>query len=332
MRTITNRADLPIPMYNALAADTYIGGGDISATRLISPPRIVALRKYHEDEIKEDASDRVWSLLGSSVHRMLELSKGEGDDLTVETRLKMPVQGIDVNDDTWRWIVTAQPDVYSARAISLWDYKVTSVYSVLFGSKPEWEKQVNIQAALHRHNGDKVERGYIVAIMRDWQKRKALYEKNYPREAVVQISLPIWTQEEAIDYIRKRVRLHQKYQLAYEQSKDVESLPLCTDEERWYRGHKFAVKKMDKTGKINKKADRVFTTKTDALQYMTDHAISLPKGKSYAPVEERPGENIRCMSYCDVWFKCGFGRQIREEAARKAMATQDPLVNEEEED
>ena len=62
-RTITNKYGLPSSLYNALANDPYVGGGDISITRLIAPPRIVALRKRHEAEIVEDASDRIWSLL-----------------------------------------------------------------------------------------------------------------------------------------------------------------------------------------------------------------------------------------------------------------------------
>lgn len=118
MRTITNDAELPVPMFNALAHDGYVGGGDISSTRLIAPPRIVTLRKFHENEITEDASDRIWSLLGQSTHAILERSvkPGQEKEIIVETRLSMPFQGIERSDsDTgfWRWIVTGQPDVTS---------------------------------------------------------------------------------------------------------------------------------------------------------------------------------------------------------------------------
>jgi len=302
-------------MFNALKADTYVGGGDISATRIIAPPRIVALRKFHEDEIQEDAADRIWSLLGSSTHRILELSTGETEGLKIEHRLGMDIEG---------WRVTGQPDVWHDGAI--YDYKVTSVWSVLFGEKPEWERQLNIQAMLHRHGGDKVSSVSIVAILRDWQARKARFEKDYPGQAVKVIGLPLWSQDEAIEYVTKRVKLHQKTQADYIKSgKNPDTLPMCTEDERWYRGAGWAVKKMDSKGKINKKADRVFTSLTDARQYQSDNASQLPKGKSWAPLEERKGENIRCLQYCDVWFKCPFGK-----ALHAALVNETPAGEEEE--
>lgn len=336
-RTITNNANLPRPMYNALAADTYVGGGDISATRLIGPPRIVTLRKYHEPEIKEDASNRIWSLLGSATHRMLELSAGEG--IRVEERQSYRFKGINIKDaGDWYWDVTAQPDVLEGTVLS--DYKVTSVWSVLHGEKPEWERQLNIQAALHRLNGDDITEAFIIAILRDWQVSKARFERDYPRVAVMKISIPLWPQAEAVEYIERRVRVHQKAQLDYEESgQNPDVLPLCTETERWYRGGGFAVKKKNtKTGVENKKADRVFDNKTDALQFITDNPLDKaigPKGRTSPAkdkvyfIEERKGENKRCIDYCDVAEFCPFGRQVHAEL--KAAQTEKALVNENDE-
>lgn len=323
MRTITNEADLPLPMFNALSHDGYVGGGDISSTRLIAPPRIVTLRKFHEDEIVEDASDRIWSLLGQSTHAILERSVKPGQEkmLVVETRLSMPIQGIEDDSETgfWKWTVSGQPDVYQYTNRNIYDYKVTSVWSVIFG-KSDWERQLNIQAALHRHKGDEVDGINIIAIIRDHQKRKAKLEKDYPPQAVKRISFPMWTQEETIEYMKGRVRLHQKAQLAYARRKkdtgqwDDSVLPMCTDDERWYRGAVFAVKYQDKNGKINKNAKRKFDNLTDARQFVLDNANNVPKGKTFAPIEERKGEYKRCMEYCDVWKFCAFGRQVHAEA------------------
>lgn len=316
MRTITNLAGLPDPVYRALASNNYVGGGDISATRIIAPPRIVALRKFHEDEIVEDASDRIWSVLGSAGHKVLEMSAT--DEEIVETRLSMPFDGIKEGKGFLRWTVTGQPDLYQPKNRAIYDYKYTSVWSVL-SEKTDWEKQVNIQAMLHRYQKDLVEQGFIVAFMRDWQVRKAKFEKNYPPVQAKVISIPLWPNEEAIDYVSKRVRLHQKAQKDYMASGfDADVLPMCSEDERWYRGHGYAVKKQDKNGKINKKADRVFTSLTDARQFMVDNTSTLPKGKSWAPIEERKGENIRCMDYCDVWAFCPFGRKLREDLQSKA--------------
>jgi hypothetical protein len=316
MRTITNRANLPTPMYNALAHDGYVGGGDTSSTKLIGPPRIATLRKFHEDEIVEDASDRIWSLMGKAVHYILATSGGvKPEEYIRETRLMMPVQGIEKDGDFWTWKVSGQPDVFHKPGRRLSDYKVTSIWSVLFGSKPEWEKQLNIQALLHRHNGDTVDTAEIIVIMRDWVVGKARREKNYPQTATMSIPLPVWPKEDQLDYVRRRVRIHQKAQQDYEVAKDANVLPLCTDEERWYRGHKYKVKKKSlKDGRVNIKSDRVFDNKTDALQFMSDNAGNLPKGKIWAPLEEQPGQNLRCLFYCDVAKFCPFGQKVQADA------------------
>lgn len=326
-RTITNHANLPRPMYRALAADTYVGGGDISATRIIAPPRIVALRKYHEDEIVEDASDRVWSLLGSSVHRMLELS---ASDEVVEARLSTKVKGIKLEEGEWVWEVTGQPDLYDQKHKALYDYKVTSVWSVLFGDKPEWDRQLNIQAMLHRLKGDEVSEAYIVAILRDWQMRRSKFEKDYPATAVHKIAIPLWPQAQVVDYVQARVKLHQKVQKDYEDSDfDPDILPLCTPEERWLSGNVVAVKRMDKSGKINKKADRLFPTEAEAKQFQVENKDVL-KGKTWAPLEHRMGENKRCLDYCDVNRFCPFYQSLVKQAEAAALGrdSSEALVNE----
>lgn len=315
VRPLTNKANLPEPVYRALCKDSYQGGGDISITRLIMPPRIVALRKKHAKEIVTDASDVIWSVMGQAGHTVMERSADS--EMKVEERLFMPIQGVTLESgDNWTWQLSGQPDLYDTRNFALYDYKFTSVWTVLFGDKPEWVKQVNLQAMLHRHKGDRVERGAIIAFLRDWQARKARFERDYPQHQVMTINIPMWPQEEVVEYAENRVRLHQKSQQDFKRANwDPEALPLCTPDERWYRGHKFKVKKMnEKTGVINKKADRNFDSITDARQYMTDNALGLPKGKVWAPIEEVKGENIRCMDYCDVWQFCPFGRKLHEEA------------------
>lgn len=310
-RTITNRFGLPGSLYNALSNDTYVGGGDISITRLISPPRIVALRKRHEAEIIEDASDRIWSLLGQSAHLVAERAAFGLEGVTAETRLKMPISGIIKPDgQPWVWELSGQPDVYEGTTIS--DYKITSVWSFMFGEKPEWDQQVNLQAMLHRNNGDTVNQVRIIAILRDWQKRKAQFEKDYPPVAVHVANFPIWSYEEQLAFATRRVKVHQTAQRDFKLSEyDPSVLPLCTPDERWYRGGTFAVlRKQTKTGKENKKSDRLCKTKTEAEEFMQNNTP--PKGTEYMPVKERPGQNIRCMDYCDVAMFCDFGRKLKE--------------------
>lgn len=317
-RTITNRFGLPSSLYAALVNDPYVGGGDISVTRLIAPPRVVALRKKHESEIVEDASDRIWSLLGQSAHLVAERAAAGLKQVKAETRLFMPFDGLMKPDgQRWRWQLSGQPDVYEEGVIS--DYKVTSVWSFMFGDKPEWDQQLNLQAMLHRFKGDAVEQVQIIAILRDWQKRKAKFEKDYPPINVHVLSFPVWSFKDQQDFALEKIMLHQTVQKNFKLSSfDPESLPLCTPDERWYRGAGFAVKRYHvKTGNVNKKADRLFGTEAEATQYMLDNSRAIPKNTAYAPIEKRPGENIRCIDYCDVAMFCPFGRKLKEEEARK---------------
>ena len=83
---LTNRLNLPDAFVAAVAGDPYSPGiplpntkGVYSVTTLIGPPQIKRLLDQHEDELSEDVSDRVWALLGRSVHKMLEHSAGTSE-------------------------------------------------------------------------------------------------------------------------------------------------------------------------------------------------------------------------------------------------------------
>jgi hypothetical protein len=117
-------------MYRALAHDGYMAGqrkADISVTTLIGPPKINQLKKRHSDFIVEDASDRVWALLGQSVHKVLELAGGE-DEMT-EKRLYKEING---------WTLTGQTDLYETGNKVISDFKVTSVFSFLLKEPGCW--------------------------------------------------------------------------------------------------------------------------------------------------------------------------------------------------
>ena len=120
MMKVTNHFNLPGPLINAIkgfdkAYKDSRGDTQISVTELISPPLIRRLKKEHWDEIEEDASERVWSILGSAVHSILEHA-GSENDLT-EERLFLEVDKVKVS---------GQADLYEANG-TLSDYKITSV-------------------------------------------------------------------------------------------------------------------------------------------------------------------------------------------------------------
>lgn len=293
----TNVSNLPPAVMNLLTSQAYEPKGDTSVTRLIKPPRIVALQKRHHDKIVQDAQQYSWSLLGSAVHAMLQGSAGDG--VIVEKRLHTEIFGWDVN---------GQPDIYYPDTRIEHDYKVTSVWAFIFADKPEWEQQLNLNAMLHRLHGQPVEQIAIIAILRDWQQRKAETERDYPQHAIHVVGQPVWDQDQCIDFAEQRVALHQDAQKLPD-----DELPLCMEKERWFRTGGFPVMKNN-----NKRADRVYDTQGEATKHIERETINLKKGRFFMPVVERPGENIRCIRYCDVAEFCPFGRaeKAKHEAER----------------
>lgn len=286
---LTNNSNLPPGILNLLRNSAYEAKGDTSTTRLIKPPRIVALYKRHGAKIKIDAQELAWSVLGQAVHVMLERSAGE--DMIVETRLHTQIYGWDVN---------GQPDVYYPKQELIDDYKVTSVWSFIYTAKEEWEAQLNLNAMLHRLLDQPVSELRIVAFLRDWQMQKAMREMKYPQNPIHTVGQVVWDMDRVVDYAEARVRLHQDAQALPD-----EELPLCSPKERWYRSGGWRVMKNG-----NKKADRVCNTEGEAKKFITDNSVALKPGRYYLEPVETPGVNMRCQHYCEARSVCAFALSL----------------------
>ena len=277
---ITNKFNLPEPVYKALIADNYSRGeSNRSVTQLIDSPRKRILCAEYDDQIEEDASDLVWRVFGTAVHHIFE--EQASGAYTPEERLFAEVDG---------WVISGAIDIQKDEGnahVTLSDYKTTSVWSVIFGKK-EWHNQLNFYAWLvEQARPVTVKALKVVAVLRDWKKREAEKDpKNYPAAPIIVVDIPLWTEGERDNYVRERVRIHQDAEFDRLTGAD---LPFCTPEERWVRPSKVAVMK----GK-NKRAVRVFDSKEDAEQLVAD---SDPADKLW--VEERVGEAVRCaQGYC----------------------------------
>lgn len=276
---ITNNADLPEPLARAVSFDGYDHQpGTYSATALVAPPRIRVLRERHDDDIEVDVSDLIWRSYGSAMHALME--HAGADDALQEERLSMPVGGA---------VVTGKPDLYTSAGV-LWDFKTTSVWSVIDGTvKPEWEAQLNIYAALLRHHGFPVREVRIAAILRDWSAGKAKGGDNYPRQAAQVLPVTLWPDDLAQAYVEARVALHLQ-----SDTFDDDVLPVCGAEERWQDPSRFAVMKPGR-----KSAVRLLDTSPEAESM----AFTLGGGHH---VVERPSEPRRCQDYCDVAPWCNW--------------------------
>lgn len=266
--TLTNKMNLPQSIVNAVVNDPYSkGASDISVTTLITPPYQRKLKETVEQV--EDVSDRIWSLIGQSVHTILERAYQNEEGVRVEERLFTECNG---------WTVSGQFDVIEGDC--LFDFKVTSVWSVIGDTKVEWEQQLNLLRLLAIRNGIEVNRLRIIAILRDWSKGKAM-QADYPSVQVVPIDIPVWPIELAEAYLLNRVKAHQHPEP-----------PPCTPEERWGTPEKFALMKAGR-----KTAVKLYDSEHEAAQ------AARQGGKDYVVVH-RPGVYRRCADYCSVSHGC----------------------------
>ena len=276
---LTNKYNLPGPIINAIKGFDHAyqkGRGDakISVTQLINPPLIKFLKEEHYDEIVEDASGRIWSIIGSAIHSILEHA-GSANDLT-EERLAVTIDDVKIS---------GQGDLYEADG-TLSDYKVTSVWSVKGYAKPEWISQLNVLAYLYEEAGFKVSKLQIVAILRDWSKGMSKRGGDYPKCNVKVIPIERWSRDRALEYIKERIAIHT--------SDDV---PECTSAEKWEKPTVYAVMKAGRKSAIKLYETREEAEKDDRGTY----------------IETRPGSCLRCEDYCSVNKWCPYYENKEEE-------------------
>jgi hypothetical protein len=278
---ITNNFNIPAPLYQHALRDGYSkGASDYSVTEIIGAPRVQALRRKHWADMTQDASESLWSLLGTALHSVAERSQVENH--TTEERLFIEIDGI-----TLSGAIDLQHE--QDGQVEITDYKFTSVYS-LKGTKPEWEQQQNIYAWLvEKVKGKKVSSIRICAILRDWTKREAEASESYPQAPIQIVDVEMWGAEKTEQYVRERIEMHRQAKVSFDWGEELQP---CSDEERWTRPTTYAVKKEG-----GKRALRVFEIKEEA-QELSDNTP-----KSF--VETRPGVSVKCEgNYCGVSQWC----------------------------
>lgn len=219
----TNEHNLPAPLVRAIEQHEH-RSADYSASMLSNSARQVWLKRRHEDEIVEDVSDRIWALFGTAVHAIAAMGEGKAD-LVEQYFEEEVVPGIKVS---------GHADQYDAESKGLDDYKSTSAWSVVYGSRmKEWSEQLNTYAWFYRRAKFPVERLRIIAFLRDWSKKFVKPDGSYPTCQVVTLDIPLWTEEQQLAFILERVRMFESHSLTSD-----DELPFCTDEERWARDGK----------------------------------------------------------------------------------------------
>ncbi len=263
--------------------DKYNAGrGDarMSVTQLLSPPRILILRKQHDHEIEDDVSQRTWAMMGSAIHNLLEEACKDQPNHLAEERIEITLDG---------WKISGQVDVQVVgNTCEVIDWKFTSSWKYLLKQFKDWEEQLNCYAYLIRKGkGWDIDNMSVVMFVRDFMKTKADTTEGYPPSPVVRVPISLWDITKQEEFLRHRIHVHKDALRAVAWGEEP---PLCTDEERWKRASDWAARKPD-----NKNASKV-----GAKQDVQDWLDKRKDAADYV-LEEREDVPTRCRdNYCNV--------------------------------
>jgi hypothetical protein len=281
---ITNKLNLPKPLVDMAQSDYTFEPNEYRVTSLLKGIRETILERRHQDEIEQDVSDMIWLLFGTAVHNVLE-NHQEGDQEIKEARLKVPIGD---------YILSGQFDLYNADTKTITDYKTCSIWKVVYGDYSDWRRQLLIYAYMLQSIGFPVEKAEIIALMKDHSKSQAKIKADYPKQPVRKITFT-FTEK---DFAEIESWLHQRFEeIAKAEKLPDDELPLCTPEERFNKGNKYAVMK-----KGRKTALRVLDSMEDAKYWMATNVGTF--------IEVRKGEDKKCQDYCSVCEFCNYYKEV----------------------
>lgn len=217
---LSNKKNLPNVILRALENDSYdAGDSDYTASQIVKPPQIIALEHKHQDDIEEDASDRIWSLFGQLGHTLLERA-GDHNEITEKRYFATFCD---------KWKLSAQVDSLCMVSGTLTDWKMTSAWGFCKDKEPkqEWVIQMNVQAEILRRNDIYPEKLQIGGLLRDWTfKNVQKYMKyGYPTCQIAVLDIPMWSEDDARKYISAKCE-----ELDRAKEGNYRS---CTSDERW---------------------------------------------------------------------------------------------------
>jgi hypothetical protein len=283
----TNKAKTHPAIAGYLQSQHYFLKGDISTTGLIKSPRESQLLKRHDAEIVVDVASLYKSKAGTEFHAGVQRFIAENKAMFPHVLSEQPLEA-----NIAGWEVTGTADIIDLGTNQLWDMKNSSIWAKIFGAKPEYKAQLNIYRAMSMELGIRIDKLFIAFGFTDWHKSD-LYKKDYPKQEIDILEIPVWPIHKTRDYMWERVAFHQANQDATD-----DELPDCTgcdsdSNERWEKPSKFAIY----SGKFtrSKRASKLCNTLIEAKSW-----VDGKKDPSKYSIYFRRGEQTKCKDWCDA--------------------------------
>lgn len=293
----TNNHNLPEEIVKVLTpkGEWSITKGRYSVTALCGAPLPRILTMLYSDQIKEDVSSRLYSLLGQAVHHYVN---ERNDNQLMEYKMVQEIDG---------YTIAGVSDSYNNGVLIDWKVAGVFAYQKLKGGvNQDWANQLNVYKWMHEKEGRPVTQLKNFIIFRDWMVSKS-FSEDYPNIPFAEIDVPFSTDIES--YIRDRVKLHSEAE-----EMDIKDVPMCTAEERWEREGAWKVFHPDHSK--GEKSMKNSTTEEEAIEYVKNQReIEVAKGKKGKDMDKAqivyvPGASVRCESYCNVRDFCPYMKSI----------------------
>lgn len=293
---LTNSLNLPQPFLDAATSHHEYKPNRYSVTEVLCGTCEAVLKRRHQGEGEEDVSDRLWAVLGTAVHKVLEMAQSDPEQHQ-EQWLCVPI-----DNDGEHYELSGIFDLYDKATETVTDYKVSSVWKCMVGDFEDWRMQTLMYCWMLVQRGYKASHGEIVAMMRDHNKRKVKTEKDYPSHPVI---TPRWDFSNADIIMIGRYIADWFLEVRMQESLPDDELKPCSPEQRWHKPDTYAVVKDG-----NKRATRVLEDPDEAA-VLCDQLAERTGNPHH--VEFREGEDTRCQSYCSVAQFCPHGRKFFQE-------------------
>lgn len=278
---ITNKKNLPSQLQRALEREYTYQEKRYSVTSLLNPVRQTLLTRRHNYSIELDVSDGIWMLFGQGIHKAIQDVEYE-DHEKVEQRLEAKFGEFTLSGIV-DYINTEQLFILDWKTTSQWTYKLRNTDN---SSIDSYVTQLKLYSVLWFLNtGQWIQNGKLALLLKDYKNNP--YPQPGDPDGPVQIlefdlgdfsTMNQWVQDKFVGINNSELL-------------PDDELPMCTPKERWNKGSKYAVME-----KGVKRALKVYDNEDEAEQRVGDEF----KNGRKCYVEERPGEDVRCLKYCSA--------------------------------